>query len=123
VVHCRARGLTAYTVEEFHAGERGPFDGLLAAHLVEHMDRAAAIDVLGSYLPYLLPGAVVVVITPQERGYASDETHVRFCGFAEVAELCAALGLTVRSRTSFPFGRWAGKLFTYNEFVTVASLG
>ncbi|WP_028924422.1 class I SAM-dependent methyltransferase [Pseudonocardia acaciae] len=124
VSHCRERGLTAYTVDEFFASEHGApgsFDGLLAAHLVEHMDRAAALEVLGSYLPSLRPGAVVVVITPQERGYDSDETHVRFCGFDEVAELCGALGLTVRSRASFPFGRWAGKAFTYNEFVTVAS--
>lgn len=124
VARCRSLGLTAYTVEEFRVSTHaapGSFDALLAAHLVEHMDRAEALEVLGSYLPCLRPGAVVVVITPQERGYASDETHVRFCGFGEVAELCEALGLTVRSRSSFPFGRWAGKLFTYNEFVTVAS--
>jgi hypothetical protein len=78
--------------------------------------------VVGSYLPSLRPGAVVVVITPQERGYASDATHVRFCGFAEVAELYATLGLTVRTQASFPFPRWAGKLFTYNEFVTEGSI-
>lgn len=124
VAYCRSRGLVACTVEEFWASPHakpGSFDGLLAAHLVEHMDRAAALEVLGSYLPCLRPGAVVVVITPQERGYASDETHVRFCGFEEVAELCDTLGLRVHSQASFPLPRWTGKLFTYNEFVTVAS--
>jgi SAM-dependent methyltransferase len=126
VAHCRGRGLTAYTPDEFraspHAAPRS-FDGLLAAHLVEHMDRTAALEVIGSYLPSLRPGAVVVMITPQERGFASDETHVRFCGFDEVGELCTTLGLMPRSHSSFPLPRWAGRVFTYNEFVTVAEVG
>ena len=125
VTYCRERGMTAYTVEEFRncaAAQPGSFDGLLAAHLVEHLDRATALQVIGSYLPYLRPGAVVVLITPQERGYASDATHVRFCGFAESAELCTTLGLSVREQSSFPLPRAAGRLFTYNEFVTAASL-
>ncbi len=123
VRHCRELGLTAFTPDEFHASPHaapGSFDAMLAAHLVEHLDRDTALTVLGEYLPFLRPGAVVVVITPQERGYASDATHVRFCGFDEVAELCTTLGLRVRSRESFPFPRLAGKVFRYNEFVTVA---
>jgi SAM-dependent methyltransferase len=126
VAYCRERGMTAFTVPEFRDSEYAAprsFDGLLAAHLVEHMDRATALEVIGSYLPSLRPGAVVVVITPQERGYTSDPTHVRFCGFAEVAELYSTLGLTVSAQSSFPLPRWAGKLFTYNEFVTVGSNG
>ena len=39
---------------------------------------------------------------------------------AEGAALCTALGLTVEKQYSFPFPRFAGKVFTYNEFVTVA---
>jgi SAM-dependent methyltransferase len=124
VAYCRERGMTAFTVDEFRAlrfvAPRS-FDGLLAAHLVEHMDRRGALEVLGSYLPCLRSGAVVVLITPQERGYASDHTHVRFCGFEESAELCTTLGLTVRGQSSFPLPRLAGRVFTYNEFVTVAS--
>jgi SAM-dependent methyltransferase len=124
VAYCRERGLAAFTVEEFwasqHAAPRS-FDGLLAAHLVEHLDRATALQVFGSYLPCLRPDAVVVVITPQERGYASDPTHVRFCGFAEVTELYDTLGLKVSEQSSFPLPRWAGKIFTYNEFVTAGS--
>ena len=126
VAYCRERGMTAFTVAEFRDSEYAAprsFDGLLAAHLVEHMDRATALEVIGSYLPSLRPGAVVVVITPQERGYASDATHVRFCGFTEVAELYNTLGLTVSAQSSFPLPRWAGKAFTYNEFVTVGSNG
>lgn len=125
VAFCRERGMTAYTVDEFrgsaHAQPRS-FDGLLAAHLVEHLDRCSALEVLGSYLPSLRSGAVVVLITPQERGYASDATHVRFCGYPESAELCTTLGLTVRAQSSFPLPRAAGSVFTYNEFVTVAEV-
>jgi hypothetical protein len=61
-----------------------------------------------------------VLITPQERGYATDRTHVRFCGFTEVAGLCAAVGLTVERQFSFPFPRILGRAFPYNEFVTLA---
>ncbi|HEY1966313.1 MAG TPA: class I SAM-dependent methyltransferase [Pseudonocardia sp.] len=125
VSYCRTLGLTAFTPDGFRASTYSAphsFDGLLAAHLIEHMDRAAALEVVGSYLPSLRPGAVVVVITPQRRGYASDDTHVRFCGFAESAELCAALGLLVRAQSSFPLPRIAGRVFTYNEFVTVAEV-
>lgn len=125
VAHCRSLGLTAFTPDEFHTSPHAApasFDGLLAAHLVEHLDEPVARDVLRSYLPALRPDAVVVVITPQERGYASDATHVRFCGHAEVAALCAELGVTVREQSSFPFPRVAGKAFLYNEFVTVGTL-
>jgi 2-polyprenyl-3-methyl-5-hydroxy-6-metoxy-1,4-benzoquinol methylase len=117
---CRARGLEAYTTEEFFAAERDPFDSMLAAHLLEHMPADQARDVVKSYLPYVKPGGTAVFITPQERGYASDETHVRWVGFEEARALCDELGLTVRRQYSFPFPRLAGKVFTYNEFVTVA---
>jgi 2-polyprenyl-3-methyl-5-hydroxy-6-metoxy-1,4-benzoquinol methylase len=120
---CRQQGLTAYTVDEFFASAEarpGGFDSLLAAHLVEHLSEADARSILASYLPMVKQNGLVVFITPQERGYASDATHVAFTGFEELAKLCADLGLTVERRYSFPFPRWAGKLFTYNEFVVVA---
>lgn len=120
---CRDKGLTAYTVEEFFAAAEaapGSFDSLLAAHLVEHLSEPEATQILASYLPFVKPGGQVVFITPQERGYASDATHVWFVGFDELAALSAGLGLVVQRRFSFPFPRSAGKLFTYNEFVVVA---
>ncbi len=122
---CRARGLTAYTVDEFGASpdaRPGSFDSMLAAHLVEHLDPADARKILGSYLPYLRPGGRAVFITPQQRGYATDASHVFFAGFGELTELCADLGLTVDRQYSFPFPRAAGKVFPYNEFVVVAHL-
>jgi 2-polyprenyl-3-methyl-5-hydroxy-6-metoxy-1,4-benzoquinol methylase len=119
----RERGLRAYTVEEFLASEHArpdTFDSMLAAHLVEHLSEPQAREVVGAYLPYVRPGGKVVFITPQESGYASDATHVRFVGFAELDRLATDLGLAMQRRYSFPFPRWAGKVFKYNEFVAVA---
>jgi SAM-dependent methyltransferase len=121
VDHCRALGLTAYTVDEFLALEDAPtFDGMLAAHLVEHLPPAGAAPILRPYLRFLSPGARVVLICPQERGYASDATHTVFFDHARLRELAEELGLTVEAERSFPFPRAAGKVFTYNEFVSVA---
>ncbi len=123
VAVARDRGLEAYTAAEFLAGPQarpGTFDSLLAAHVVEHMTEQDGIDLLRTYLPFVRPGGRVVLITPQERGYTTDATHVRFCGFAEVAALCETVGLAVARQYSFPFPRFLGRVFPYNEFVTLA---
>jgi 2-polyprenyl-3-methyl-5-hydroxy-6-metoxy-1,4-benzoquinol methylase len=121
----RERGFTALTTEEFaHSpyAEPGRFGGLLAAHVLEHMTRAEAVVLLEQYLRYAAPEAVVVLVCPQERGYATDTaTHVEFADFAALVDICEQLGLVVRRQISFPFPRWAGKVFVYNEFVVVAS--
>lgn len=119
----RARGFTALTVEEFEASplaEPGAFDSLLFAHVLEHMDRADGIRLLRLYLPYLAEGGAVCMITPQERGYASDATHVHFVDMGELRSFAEEVGLRVDRAYSFPFPRAFGKLFTYNEFVLVA---
>jgi len=121
VEFARSQGYEAYTINEFFETDRAAtFDSMLAAHLLEHMPEEQARKVVESYLPCVKPGGKAVFITPQERGYASDATHVRFVGFAEAAAICRDLGLTVEKQYSFPFPRFMGKLFTYNEFVTVA---
>lgn len=123
VQHTRAMGLEAYTTEEFFTSQHATpdaFDALLAAHLLEHMQAGQAHEVISSYLPFVRSGGRVVFITPQERGYRSDASHVRFVGFAEAADSCRELGLTVVRQYSFPFPRAFGRLFTYNEFITVA---
>jgi 2-polyprenyl-3-methyl-5-hydroxy-6-metoxy-1,4-benzoquinol methylase len=123
VAVARERGLEAYTSEEFLAGphaREGAFDSLLAAHVVEHMSEEDAVALLRTYLPFVRKDGKVVLITPQERGYATDATHVRFCGFAEVAALCETLDLTLQRQYSFPFPRAAGRVFPYNEFVSLA---
>lgn len=118
----RSGGLTAYTPDEFRASpDAAPesYDSLLLAHVVEHMARDSAVHILQDYLAYLKPGGRVVFITPQEAGYRTDATHVRFVDFNGAQVLATASGCQVVRRYSFPFSRLVGKLFPYNEFVTV----
>jgi 2-polyprenyl-3-methyl-5-hydroxy-6-metoxy-1,4-benzoquinol methylase len=125
VAICRERGLTAFTTAEFEASEYAQpsrFNGLLVAHVIEHMTHAEAIAVLSPYTRYLAPSARAVLICPQERGFASDATHVEFAGFDALADVGSALSMSEQRRISFPFPRFAGRLFTYNEFVLVAAL-
>jgi 2-polyprenyl-3-methyl-5-hydroxy-6-metoxy-1,4-benzoquinol methylase len=122
----RARGFTAFTPEEFvvsdHA-EPGRFDSMLLAHVVEHMTRQEAHDLIAAYTPFVRSGGRVVLITPQEAGFRSDPTHVEFIDHAVLGELLAANGARVERAYSFPFPRPVGKVLRYNEFVAVGRLG
>lgn len=124
VQSARALGLTAYTTEEFFGDPKlsapGSFDSLVAAHVIEHLQPAEAKEIIASYLPFVKPNGKVVWITPQERGYKTDYTHVHFSDFAFLRELAGDLGLHVVRQYSFPFPRWVGKVFPYNEFVQLA---
>ena len=121
VASARRSGVIAHTVDEFFAdpdlAKPESFDSILLAHVVEHLELEESREIIGSYLPFLKHGGRVVWITPQERGYASDYTHVVFADFDVLADLARDLGLTVRKTYSFPFPRFLGKLFIYNEFV------
>ena len=116
------RHLDAYTPEEFarspHGSGRG-FDSLLIAHVLEHMDEPRGVDLIAEYLPRIRSGGRVIIMTPQERGFASDATHVRFVDFEAAAQLAERAGLRVARQYSFPFPRAAGRFFLYNEFVTL----
>ena len=119
----RGRGATAWTTAEWPTcpdAVEGSFDTLLLAHVLEHMDQDTADDVLRSYLAYLRPAARLVLICPQERGYATDHTHVRFLDSAALDATARRLGFVPTRSFSFPFPRAAGTLFPYNEFVLVA---
>jgi SAM-dependent methyltransferase len=119
----RELGLPALTVREWEASELRrleSFDGLLLAHVIEHMDAASAERLLAAYLPYLKPGGRVFFVCPQERGYASDPTHVWFADGDALAGLAQSVGLDPRPWFSFPFPRRAGKAFIYNEFCLLA---
>jgi SAM-dependent methyltransferase len=119
----RGRGLTALTVEEWEKSElRVPdsFDGMLIAHVIEHMPPEMGEQVVRDYLPYLKPGGKVLFICPQERGYASDPTHVRWTTGEDLMDLSTTVGLRPEKWRSFPFPRVTGKAFIYNEFNVVA---
>ena len=117
------QGLPAFTMEEWadsafarpHA-----FGTLLLSHVLEHLTFADAHDVITAYLPYVRPGGLVVIECPQEVGYRSDATHVRWVDHVEIRRQCSALGLTVERQSSFPFPRAFGRAFVYNQFETVA---
>lgn len=119
----RSQGCTAYTVGEFpDASEAalGTFDSLLFAHVLEHMDRSDAVELVARYLPYLRSQGRVIVIVPQEAGYASDDTHVNFLEPDDVTDILTGHGLRIESSSSFPCPRPVGKVFRYNESVVVA---
>lgn len=124
VAECRARGLEAYTTEEWQAGPEvavpESFDGLLLAHVLEHIQPEHWEGILSAYLPYLKPGGTVMFICPQEKGYTTDSTHVHFTDGPQMADLATRVGLTVEKNYSFPFPRVAGRFFPYNEFCLVA---
>lgn len=123
VAAARLRGLPAYTPDEFRRSEYcrpERFDTLLLAHVCEHLSAAEARELLDEYLPLVRRGGRVILITPQEAGYRSDPTHVRFVDFAALRELLEAAGMTAEREYSFPFPRWVGRVFTYNEFVVAA---
>jgi 2-polyprenyl-3-methyl-5-hydroxy-6-metoxy-1,4-benzoquinol methylase len=122
VAEARSRGLTAYTTEEFKRSDHaqpGGFDSLLLAHVAEHVSHDVAKSIVEEYLPYLRPRGRVVFISPQEKGWKTDATHVRFVDFAGLRELARDLGLSVEREFSFPLPRLAGRVFPYNEFVVV----
>lgn len=120
VASARKLGLEAYTTDELFASPvlsaPGSFDAILAAHLIEHLTFDEARAVLATYLPLVRGGGKVLFITPQERGYASDATHVAFTDSAALRHLSDDLGLLTVRQYSFPLPRSFGKVFIYNEF-------
>lgn len=122
IAHCRDMGFKAFTTTEFPTSKfaRGAqFDSLLMSRLLEHMDHPTRVYLLKTYLPRLKIGGKVIMITPQERGQASDPTHVELVGFKEQSALGDSCGLKPLKSYSFPFMRFMGPYFIYNEFISV----
>ncbi|HEX3694490.1 MAG TPA: class I SAM-dependent methyltransferase [Polyangia bacterium] len=125
VERARARGLQAFTPEEFHSSnfaQSHRFDALLVAHVVEHMTFSEAAALVTEYLPLVRPGGRVVFIVPQRAGFRSDPTHVEFFDESALRRLAHTVGLEVSRCYSFPFIAWAGGLFPYNETVLIATV-
>jgi SAM-dependent methyltransferase len=119
----RARGLNAITTDEFDSLNPRPparpeYESLLLSHVLEHMRRDEGIRLLEHYLPFV--ARTVAVICPQEKGYATDDTHVTFLDGAAISAMLEQVGLRVRSVSSFPFPRLVGRVFPYNETVVLA---
>jgi SAM-dependent methyltransferase len=123
VATARARGLRAWTTQEWPTcpdAVPSSFDSMLVAHVLEHLDETAADAVLASYLPFLKPDATLVLICPQEKGYTTDHTHVRFVDEQGLRATARRMGFSPVRQFSFPLPRAAGKVFPYNEFLLVA---
>jgi 2-polyprenyl-3-methyl-5-hydroxy-6-metoxy-1,4-benzoquinol methylase len=119
----RNLGLTAFTPEEFQNSAFNTsqkFDSLLLSHVAEHMKQKEVVELLKEYLPLLKPEGKLILITPQEAGYNSDPTHVRFMDFSRLQNITSQLGFKVFKEYSFPFPRVIGHFFIYNEFISVS---
>jgi 2-polyprenyl-3-methyl-5-hydroxy-6-metoxy-1,4-benzoquinol methylase len=122
---CKAKGLTAFTVQEFHEAanreeiEYGSFESLVMTHLLEHLEIDQQISIFEEYLPYLRPGGKILIVTPQEMGFASDPTHITFTDFTTTKKLLEVFGIKITSQQSFPLPRFFGRFFKYNEFHTL----
>jgi len=125
--HCvraaKARGLIAFTPAEFERSTEhnrpGRFDAILLAHVAEHMTEDQAVALLQAYMPTLRSEGRLILIAPQEAGFRSDPTHLELMDFTRLARISGRLGFQPERAFSFPFPRWVGRLFTYNEFVVV----
>jgi len=126
--HCvraaRSRGLTAFTPSELRRSAEynrpGRFDAILLAHVAEHMTEDQVVALLQEYETLLRSGGRLILLSPQEAGFRSDPTHVQLMDFARLARISDRLGFQPERAFSFPFPRWVGKWFTYNEFVVVS---
>jgi SAM-dependent methyltransferase len=124
VEQCRRLGLTAYLPWGFKrcSEYRAPsFDTMLLSHVVEHMTFNEAVSLLNDYRRHLRTNGNLVLIAPQESGFASDPTHIEFFDFAKMRLLSEHSGFTVDRQYSFPFPRSLGRIFRHNEFVTIAT--
>jgi SAM-dependent methyltransferase len=124
VEFARAQGLIAFTPEEFQASEFNSderFDSLLLAHVAEHMTQSEVVELLGSYLHPLKSGGKLIMISPQEAGYRSDPSHIEFMDFLKLRSMNRQLGFKPLYQYSFPFPRFFGRFFTYNEFIVVSA--
>jgi len=118
----RELGLKAFTPEEFQVSGYADwqFDTFLLAHVAEHMEHYRVVELIHNYIHLLKPTGRLVMICPQEAGYRSDTTHVEFMDFPKLSGIAKQLGLTPFKEYSFPFPRFMGVLFTYNEFVSIS---
>ena len=120
---CKELGLKAFTPTNFFATSSDEkFQTLLLSHVIEHLTLEQARSVIEQYLPYMDKNAQVVIICPQQRGFASDDTHVTYFEENAIKSLLDQLGCGPTLYRSFPFPKAFGRLFIYNEHVAVAQL-
>ena len=118
----KAAGLNAMTIDEFEEMQRTTprtYGTLLFSHVLEHVTDEENDALFAQYLPYLAPHGRIVIECPQEVGYRSDATHIAWMDFPAIARRLERNGITVEREYSYPFPRVVGKVFIYNQFVTL----
>ena len=121
---CKSFGFNAMTTNAFLETKNhflGHFDSILLSHVAEHMPPEVFVQLLRDYRPFLRPGGRIIVLCPQERGYASDPTHVYFMDFEEISKSLKVAGFIPSKHYSFPFPRSVGTRFAHNEFVVIGT--
>ena len=124
VAVAREAGVTALTVAEWEQSPlRVPesFDGILLAHVIEHMTEAERVPCCATTCPTCDRGARCSSCA--RRSAATPATR-RTCGSRPATtwrSLAREVGLQPEPWFSFPFPRWAGKPFLYNEFCLLAT--
>ena len=116
-------GLCAFIPEEFEESKYNlpeRFDSILLCHVAEHMRIDEVTALLSKYMSLLKCGGKVILVTPQEAGFKSDKTHIEFMDFEKLKHIINKNGAILQKQYSFPFMRFVGKLFKYNEFVVIA---
>ena len=116
------QGFTPETFEKSPYYQPAQFDSLLFAHVLEHMSESDALRLIKKYIPVLKPNGQVVLITPQEYGFHSEPSHIRFMDHDALRRMCQWCDLTVVREYSFPLPRALGAcLNTMNLFVSAVS--
>ena len=82
--------------------ERKSFDGIMASHLIEHLDPKLAEVLLKNAFDFLEPNGKIVIITPNienlavaTRGFWLDNTHVRPYPLELLIEMVIAAGFKI----------------------------
>lgn len=120
---CRQDGFEACVPDEFHSMfAHRKFQTLLLSHVIEHLTLDQTHSMLEEYLPYMDVDSRLVIICPQQRGFASDETHVTYFHEKNIRDLLVRFLFKKILYKSFPLPKFFGKLFIYNEHVVVAQL-
>jgi 2-polyprenyl-3-methyl-5-hydroxy-6-metoxy-1,4-benzoquinol methylase len=122
IEYAKKSGCNAFTVEEFESFMKGRpnlevFDSIIFPHVIEHLNDSDAREIVNKYLPYLKCSGSLVFICPQEAGYASDTTHVKFYDIHDLVHLGETFGFSLSNKFSFPLPRVFGKFLRFNEHV------
>ncbi len=125
VAAAKEQGFEAYLPADFSESDvacKNSFDTLLVAHVLEHVTTNEGDELLQTYSKYLRSNGLIVLICPQERGFDSDDTHIRWVDVEIMCTHLKKLGAVIKSVESFPFPRSVGKFFIYNESVVIGQL-